>query len=35
MKGWIVVGLEGVSDDRQLSGWIQRAVNFVGTLRAK
>src|SRR6516164_2734784 len=31
MKGWVVVGLEGVKDD-QLSGWIQRAVKFVGKL---
>ena len=35
MKGWVVVGLEGVEDDDQLSGWIQRAMKFVGTLPAK
>lgn len=35
MKGWVVVGLEGVEDDDQLSGWIQRAVKFVGKLPAK
>jgi len=35
MKGWIVVGLEGVKDDGQLSAWIQRAVKFVGSLPAK
>ncbi len=26
MKGWVMVGPEGVEDDGQLSGWIQRAV---------
>lgn len=35
MKGWIVVGLEGVQDDDQLHDWIQRAIRFVGTLPAK
>ncbi len=35
MNGWVVVGLEGVEDDDQLKGWIQRAVNFVRTLPAK
>jgi hypothetical protein len=35
MKGWVLVGPEGVTGDDQLSGWIQRAVKFVGTLPAK
>lgn len=35
VKGWVVVSLEGVEDDDQLNGWIQRAVNFVGKLTAK
>jgi hypothetical protein len=35
MKGWVVVSLEGVQNDDQLKGWIQRAVKYVGTLRAK
>jgi TfoX/Sxy family transcriptional regulator of competence genes len=35
MKGWVVVGLEGVRDDDQLMGWLQRALKFVGTLPAK
>jgi TfoX/Sxy family transcriptional regulator of competence genes len=35
MKGWIVVGLEAVKDDAQLSTWNQRAVRFVGKLPAK
>jgi TfoX/Sxy family transcriptional regulator of competence genes len=35
MKGWIVVGLEGLKSDDELKGWIQRAVKFVGTLPKK
>ena len=35
MKGWVLVEPKGVEDDDQLSGWIQRAVKFVGTLAAK
>ena len=35
MKGWVLVAPEGVEDDDQLSGWIQRAVKFVGKLPAK
>ncbi len=35
MKGWVRVEPEGVEDDDQLGGWIQRAVQFVGTLAAK
>ena len=35
MKGWVVVGLEAVKSDDQLSAWIQRAVKFVGKLPAK
>ena len=35
MKGWVVVSLEGVQNDDQLNGWIQRAVKFVGALPAK
>ena len=35
MKGWVLVGAEGVEDDEQLSAWIQRAVKFVGSLPAK
>ena len=35
MKGWVVVSLEGVQNDDQLNGWIQRAVEFVGALPAK
>ncbi len=35
MKGWVVVALEGVENDDQLSGWIQRALKFAGSLPAK
>ena len=35
MKGWVMVGPEGVEDDDQLSGWIERAMKFVKTLPAK
>jgi hypothetical protein len=35
MKGWVLVGSEGVEGDDPLSGWIQRARKFVGTLPAK
>jgi hypothetical protein len=35
MRGWVLVGPEGVEDDEQLSGWIQWAVKFVAKLPAK
>lgn len=35
MRNWVTVEPEGVEDDDQLSGWIQRAVKFVTTLPAK
>jgi TfoX/Sxy family transcriptional regulator of competence genes len=35
MKGWVLVALEGVQNDDQLNGWIQRALKFVGALPAK
>jgi len=35
MKGWVLVEPEGVEGDDQLSGWIQRALKFVGKLPAK
>jgi hypothetical protein len=35
MRGWVLVGPAGVRDDEPLAGWIQRAVEFVGTLPAK
>ena len=35
MKGWVLVAPEGVEDDDQLSGWMQRAVKFVGKVPRK
>ncbi|APW60976.1 TfoX/Sxy family protein [Paludisphaera borealis] len=32
MKGWVIVEPEGVDADRQLAGWIERAVEFVMTI---
>ena len=31
MKGWVMVEPEGIEDDDQLAGWIERAANFVKT----
>jgi hypothetical protein len=35
MRNWVVVEPEGVEDDEQLVGWIERAVKFVRTLPKK
>ena len=35
MRNWVAVGLEGVEDDEQLKGWIERALKFVKTLPVK
>src|SRR6516164_839909 len=35
MKGWVLVAPEGVEADEALSGWVLRAVKFVGKLPAK
>ena len=35
MKGWVLVEPQGVEDDDQMSGWIERATKFVKTLPAK
>jgi TfoX/Sxy family transcriptional regulator of competence genes len=35
MKGWVLVEPEGVEDDKQLKGWIERATKFVRKLPAK
>ncbi len=35
MKNWVLVAPEGLKNDEQLNGWIQRAVQFVGKLPAK
>jgi TfoX/Sxy family transcriptional regulator of competence genes len=35
MKNWVLVEPEGVKDDDQLKGWLQRAVKFVSKLPGK
>lgn len=35
MKGWVVIEAEGIDADKQLRRWIERAVEFVGTLPRK
>src|SRR6202453_2263174 len=35
MKNWVLVKPEGIKDDEQLKGWIQRAVKFVGKMPGK
>jgi hypothetical protein len=35
MKGWILVGPEGVERDQELASWVERATQFVQTLPAK
>ena len=35
MRNWVVVEPEGVEDDDQLAGWIERAIKFVRTLPKK
>ena len=35
MKGWVLVGPEGIEDEEKLKDWIERATRFVRTLPAK
>jgi TfoX/Sxy family transcriptional regulator of competence genes len=35
MRNWVLVEPEGVGDDGQLKGWIERAAKFVRTLPKK
>lgn len=35
MKGWVLVGAEGVEDGDRLKGWIDRATKFVEKLPRK
>lgn len=35
MKGWVLVKPDGVENDEQLRGWIERAMKFVATLPKK
>ncbi len=35
MRNWVAVEPEGIEDDDQLNGWIERAIKFVKTLPRK
>lgn len=35
MKGWVIVEPDGIKNDDQLAGWIQKATDFVKTLARK
>ena len=35
MKGWAMVEPEGVEEDDQLTRWIEKALDYVGTLPRK
>jgi TfoX/Sxy family transcriptional regulator of competence genes len=35
LKGWVVVHPAGLADDEHLSGWLRRALTFVGKLPPK
>jgi TfoX/Sxy family transcriptional regulator of competence genes len=35
MKGWVLVAPEAIEGDDPLSGWVRRAIKFVGQLPAK
>ena len=35
MRNWVAVEPEGVEDDDQLRGWVERATKFVRTLPKK
>ena len=35
MKGWVLVEPDGIDNDEQLKVWIQRGIEFVGTLAKK
>jgi hypothetical protein len=35
MKGWVLVEADGVENDEQLTEWIQKAVDFAGSLAKK
>ncbi len=35
MKGWVMVASEGIDDDEELNGWVQRAAAYVRSLPKK
>jgi TfoX/Sxy family transcriptional regulator of competence genes len=35
MKGWVIIGPDGIDTDRQLASWIEKAIEFVEALPVK
>jgi TfoX/Sxy family transcriptional regulator of competence genes len=35
MRNWVMVGPDGIDTERQLTDWLDRALDFVATLPAK
>jgi TfoX/Sxy family transcriptional regulator of competence genes len=35
MRGWVLIDPEGLEEDRDLRAWIERGLEFVGTLPGK
>ena len=35
MRGWIMVGVDGIADDESLASWVERGVSFASSLPAK
>ena len=35
MRGWVAVGSAGIKVEEQLTGWVQRALEFAETLHSK
>jgi hypothetical protein len=35
MKGWILVGAEGIAEDADLEGWVSKGLDFAGSLPPK
>lgn len=35
MKGWILVGSEGITEDADLANWVSAGLDFAGTLPPK
>lgn len=35
MKGWVIIGPDGIDSDRQLTSWIEKAIEFVEGLPVK
>ena len=35
MKGWLVVGADGVKTEKQLGSWVKEGVEFASTLPSK